>query len=47
MRVLMKNFDVHKKKFAKGHRDIKIDLPEPFENLNKENIVIGGQITIT
>jgi len=47
MRVLMKRFDIHKKKFAKGHRDIKIDLPEPFEDLNKENIVIGGQITIT
>jgi hypothetical protein len=47
MRVLMKNFDVHKRKFAKGHRSIKIDLPEPFENLNKENIVVGGQITIT
>jgi hypothetical protein len=47
MRVLMKNFDVHKRKFAKGHRDIKMDLPEPFENLDKDNIVVGGQITIT
>lgn len=47
MRVLMKRFDVHKRKFAKGHRDIKIDLPEPFEDLDKDNIVVGGQITIT
>jgi hypothetical protein len=47
MRALMKRFDIQKLKFRKGQRDIKIDLPEPFENLDIENKVIGGQITIT
>jgi hypothetical protein len=46
MRVLMKRFDVHKRKFAKGHRDIKLDLPEPFQDLDMDNRVVGGQITI-
>lgn len=47
MRTLMKSFDIFKRKFVQGHRDIKIDLPEPLENLNLDNRVVGGQITIT
>jgi hypothetical protein len=47
MRDLISKFDVHKRKFMRGYRDIKIDLPEPFENLNLDNRVSGGQITIT
>lgn len=47
MRELMKRFDVHKRRFERGHRDIKIDLPEPYENLDMDTRVIGGQITIT
>ena len=47
MRLLMKNFDVYKRKFVRGHRDIKLDLPEPFENLTLEGKVKGGQIIIT
>ncbi|KAH7342511.1 hypothetical protein BKA65DRAFT_504250 [Rhexocercosporidium sp. MPI-PUGE-AT-0058] len=47
MRALMKTFNLYKRKFQKGHRDIKIDLPEPFENLDLDNRVVGGQITIT
>ncbi len=47
MRELMKSFDVFKRKFVKGHRDIKIDLPEPYDNLNLDTRVIGGQIIIT
>ncbi|KAH6724439.1 hypothetical protein DL95DRAFT_464978 [Leptodontidium sp. 2 PMI_412] len=47
MRALMKKFNVYKRKFEKGHRDIKIDLPEPFENLDLDTRVVGGQITIT
>jgi hypothetical protein len=47
MRTLMRRFDVHKRKFMKGHRDIKIDLPAPFEDLDMDNRVVGGQITIT
>jgi len=46
MRVLMKTFDVHKRKFSKGHRNVKIDLPEPFEDFNMDDRVVGGQITI-
>jgi len=47
MRDLISKFDVHKRKFKRGYRDIKIDLPEPFENLNLDDRVSGGQITIT
>lgn len=47
MRELMKNFDIHKRKFKEGHRDIKMDLPGPLENLNIENTVVGGQFIIT
>jgi hypothetical protein len=46
MRVLLRRFDVHKRKFANGHRDIKIDLPDPFQDLYMDNRVVGGQITI-
>ncbi|KAN0071932.1 hypothetical protein V8E54_009661 [Elaphomyces granulatus] len=47
MRELMQGFDKHKRKFNRDHRDIKMDLPYPLHNLNKDNKVVGGEITIT
>jgi hypothetical protein len=47
MRELMQGFDKYKKKFNRDHRDIKMDLPYPLHNLNKDNKVVGGEITIT
>jgi hypothetical protein len=47
MRELMNDFNILKKKFKKGNRDMRIDLPKPLDNLDMDNIVIGGQITIT
>ncbi|KAH0538333.1 hypothetical protein FGG08_005068 [Glutinoglossum americanum] len=47
MRELMKEFNKLKRKFKKDHRDMKIDLPEPLHNLDMDNRVIGGEITIT
>ncbi|KAL2063769.1 hypothetical protein VTL71DRAFT_5574 [Oculimacula yallundae] len=47
MRLLMKRFDIYKRKFARGQRDIKLDLPEPLKDLCLEGKVVGGQITIT
>lgn len=45
MRELMKRFEIQKKGFTANSRDIKLDLPEPFENLNISGVV-GGEITI-
>ncbi|KAN0071918.1 hypothetical protein V8E54_009647 [Elaphomyces granulatus] len=47
MRELMQGFDKHKRKFNRDHRGIKMDLPYPLHNLNKDNKVVGGEITIT
>jgi len=47
MRELMQGFDKHKGKFNRDHRDIKMDLPYPLHNLNIDNKVVGGEITIT
>jgi hypothetical protein len=47
MRILMKSFDALKRKFKRGHRDMKMDLPAPFHNLNLDSRVVGGEITIT
>jgi len=47
MRELMKRFNVKKLAFRRNHRDMKLDLPEPYENLNLDTRVVGGQITIT
>jgi hypothetical protein len=47
MRELMKNFNILKRKFKKGHPDMKMTLPAPLENLNMRNKVDEGQITIT
>jgi hypothetical protein len=47
MRELMEGFDKHKRKFNRDRRDIKMDLPYPLHNLNKDNKVVGGEITIT
>jgi len=47
MRELMQGFDKYKRKFNRGHHDIKMDLPHPLDNLNKDNMVVGGEITIT
>jgi hypothetical protein len=47
MRELMQGFDRQKRKFNRDHRDIKMDLPHPLENLTKGNTVVGGEITIT
>lgn len=47
MRELMKRFDIKKRAFRRNHRDMKLDLPEPYNNLNLDTRVVGGQITIT
>ncbi|OXV10191.1 hypothetical protein Egran_02048, partial [Elaphomyces granulatus] len=47
MRELMQGFDKHKRKFNRDYRDIKMDLPYPLHNLNRDNKVVGGEITIT
>lgn len=43
MRELMKRFEVYKKKFHKDHKDIKLDLPLPLEDLNLGEKVTGRQ----
>ncbi|KAE8452931.1 hypothetical protein EG329_013203 [Mollisiaceae sp. DMI_Dod_QoI] len=45
MRELMRGFEIQKKGFTTNSGDIRIDLPEPFENLNMDGVV-GGEITI-
>ncbi len=47
MRTLMKEFEKHKKLFTTDGRDIRIDLPEPFEDLDMPGRVDSGQLTIT
>jgi hypothetical protein len=47
MHQLMKDFNILKRKFRKGHRDMKMTLPKPLENLDLHNRVEGGEITIT
>lgn len=47
MRALMKEFDIKKRQFTSDFRDIRLDLPEPLENLNLEGRVRGGEIKIT
>jgi len=47
MRGLMKSFDGYKRKFCTEHRDIKVDLPEPLDDLTIGTKVLGGELTIT
>jgi hypothetical protein len=47
MRALMKTFDGYKRKFSEDHRDIKMDLPEPLDDLTVGKQVLGGELTIT
>jgi hypothetical protein len=47
MRALMKDFDIKKRQFTEDFRDIRLDLPEPLDNLNLEGRVRGGEIKIT
>ena len=47
MRELMKDFNILKRKFKKGHPDMKMTLPKPLENLDLPNRVEEGEITIT
>jgi hypothetical protein len=47
MRALMKTFDGYKRKFSGDHRDIKMDLPEPLDDLTVGKQVLGGELTIT
>jgi hypothetical protein len=47
MRALMKTFDGYKRKFCGDHRDIKMDLPEPLDDLTVGKQVLGGELTIT
>ncbi|KAI9776338.1 MAG: hypothetical protein M1839_000418 [Geoglossum umbratile] len=47
MRQLMKGFNTLKFKFRKDQRDMKMDLPDPLHNLDMDNRVVGGEITIT
>ena len=46
MRILMKRFEVRKKRFVKDGRDVRIELPEPFHNLNIPDRVDKGLILI-
>lgn len=47
MRELMSEFNKLKRKFSKDHRDMRMDLPAPLDNLNMDTSVVGGEITIT
>jgi hypothetical protein len=47
MRMLMKSFERHKRRFRKDYPDIKMDLPEPLQNLTIDGKVDQGEITIT
>jgi hypothetical protein len=47
MRELMKLFGGYKRKFSKDHRDIKMDLPEPLDDLTVGTKLLGGELTIT
>jgi hypothetical protein len=47
MRELMKKFDGMKRKFRSDYRSMRLDLPEPLQNLTIEGKVRGGEITIT
>jgi len=48
MREIMKKFDGYKKKFRNGYDDnIRLDLPEPLEDLDIEGRVSYGEIKIT
>ena len=47
MRELMETFNTFKRRFHKEHRDIRMDLPNPLHNLNINNKVEEGEITIT
>jgi hypothetical protein len=47
MRKLMGGFDIMKRNFSKAQPDKKIDLPAPLDELNIENKVDDGEITVT
>ena len=47
MRAVMKVFDEKKRKFSNNVRNMKLDLPEPLDNLNIPGKVSGGEVTIT
>jgi hypothetical protein len=47
MRELMIQFEAYKRKFNNNHRDIKIDLPEPLDDITIGTKVVGGEITIS
>jgi hypothetical protein len=47
MRAVMKAFDGQKRKFSNNVRDVKLDLPEPLDNLNIAGKVSEGELTIT
>jgi hypothetical protein len=46
MRILMKRFEIKKKRFVKDGRDVRIELPEPFHNLDIPDRVDKGLILI-
>jgi len=47
MRILMQNFDSHKKKFSNTSPDIRINLPGPLKSLNIPGKVLDGELIIT
>lgn len=47
MRAIMRAFDAYKRKFAKSARPMKMDLPEPLDNLDMGEKVVGGELTIS
>lgn len=47
MRAVMKAFDGQKRKFSNNVRHVKLDLPEPLDNLNIAGKVSEGELTIT
>jgi len=42
----MKRFNLVKENFKPDNKDIRLDLPGPLENLDLDNRVRGGEITI-
>ena len=47
MRYVIKQFDAYKKKFSSKSPPMKIDFPEPLENINIPGKVNQGELTIT
>lgn len=46
MRKLVRSFDEQKKNFSNSSDTVKLDLPEPLDNLSTGTAVSEGELTI-